>query len=406
MHKTIIFCMTMILITIIYGCSEHPVQPLSENSGSTQEVFAGKLAITDEIIFDQGPDTGKTGAYLHNFIRKENCAESFSFDKNTKISGIIVYTREISNYVHIKILSDIKGQPREYLYEENTAPDSWVIDPTGRKVPQYEMTVYLSTPFKAMANTTYWIGVSGNDKDIWQYTVYAPGDGRTAIFKETKFVGTAEGDMMFKLVGEDKHGNNVLDADAGDDQTIYTDQTSVLVTLDGSDSRGHKLEYEWARKEKGRWKVFSTEVSPVIKLKRDTYIFKLTVTDNKGNTDTDTVTVKVMKAPSQKLTINVITPVIWPPNHKMVLAVEVSPIKIVKSVNVKCNEHKDGTGDGDTAPDWEIISNKKAGTYEVYLRAERSGLGDGRIYSITASDGKNKETTTVTVPGSMGSGKK
>ncbi|MFC1650469.1 hypothetical protein ACFL2X_02760 [Candidatus Latescibacterota bacterium] len=68
------------------------------------------------------------------------------------------------------------------------------------------------------------------------------------------------------------------------------------------------------------------------------------------------------------------------------------------------NESEDGTGDGDTAPDWELVVNKD-GTVDVYLRAERSGCGDGRIYTVNASDGMNKETATVTVPESMGGGK-
>ena len=38
----------------------------------------------------------------------------------------------------------------------------------------------------------------------------------------------------------------------------------------------------------------------------------------------------------------------------------------------------DGTGDGDTSPDWELID-----AHHVLLRAERSGNGSGRIYTIT-----------------------
>jgi hypothetical protein len=38
----------------------------------------------------------------------------------------------------------------------------------------------------------------------------------------------------------------------------------------------------------------------------------------------------------------------------------------------------DGTGDGDTSPDWEVID-----VNHVLLRAERAGNGSGRIYTIT-----------------------
>jgi hypothetical protein len=37
-------------------------------------------------------------------------------------------------------------------------------------------------------------------------------------------------------------------------------------------------------------------------------------------------------------------------------------------------------GDGDTSPDWEIT-----GDLTVDLRAERSGRGEGRIYTVNVS---------------------
>jgi hypothetical protein len=46
-------------------------------------------------------------------------------------------------------------------------------------------------------------------------------------------------------------------------------------------------------------------------------------------------------------------------------------------VSVTSNEPVDGLGDGDTSPDWEIT-----GDLTVDLRAERSGAGTGRIYTI------------------------
>ncbi len=47
-------------------------------------------------------------------------------------------------------------------------------------------------------------------------------------------------------------------------------------------------------------------------------------------------------------------------------------------ISVKSNEPVNGTGDGDTDPDWEIVNK-----YHVRLRAERSANGNGRIYTIT-----------------------
>jgi hypothetical protein len=67
-------------------------------------------------------------------------------------------------------------------------------------------------------------------------------------------------------------------------------------------------------------------------------------------------------------------------------------------ISVASNEPIDGLGDGDTAPDWLITGN-----LSLDLRAERSGKGTGRIYTITieCSDSSGNSSTgavTVRVP--------
>jgi hypothetical protein len=71
---------------------------------------------------------------------------------------------------------------------------------------------------------------------------------------------------------------------------------------------------------------------------------------------------------------------------------------IVCDLTVSSNEPTDGKGDGHTATDWTVID-----AHHVQLRAERSGAGTGRIYTITITcrDGAGNastQTVTVTVP--------
>jgi hypothetical protein len=98
---------------------------------------------------------------------------------------------------------------------------------------------------------------------------------------------------------------------------------------------------------------------------------------------------------------------LWPANHSMVdvtvnyATTDNCPLTCV--LTVSSNEPVDGLGDGDTSPDWLVIDD-----HHVQLRAERSGKGNGRIYTITTTctDGSNTtvKTSTVIVPKSMKGG--
>jgi hypothetical protein len=96
--------------------------------------------------------------------------------------------------------------------------------------------------------------------------------------------------------------------------------------------------------------------------------------------------------------------VLWPPNHRMVPivvnvdATDNSSVAVSRIVAVHCNEPENGPGDGSDVSDWEITDD-----LTVSLRAERSGLGVGRTYTITVecSDPSGNSVVrevTVTVP--------
>ncbi len=135
----------------------------------------------------------------------------------------------------------------------------------------------------------------------------------------------------------------------------------------------------------------------------------VTATDEAGNSSSGsfTITVEDTKAPE----IASVTPssaTLWPPNHKMVsitvtaVASDIVGVTSLKIVSVTSNEPDNGLGDGDTAGDIEIT-----GDLTVNLRAERSGKGSGRTYTITveardAAGNASTATTTVTVPRDKG----
>lgn len=97
---------------------------------------------------------------------------------------------------------------------------------------------------------------------------------------------------------------------------------------------------------------------------------------------------------------------LWPVNHKMrdVTIDYTSTDNCTMGscqLTVTSNEAVNGQGDGKTSSDWMVVDN-----HHVKLRAERSGKGDGRIYTIriTCVDqngNTSSNTTTVIVPHSQ-----
>ena len=104
------------------------------------------------------------------------------------------------------------------------------------------------------------------------------------------------------------------------------------------------------------------------------------------------------------ISLSVSPTVLWPVDHKMVeIAVNVSatddidPSPLVELVSVTSNQAEDDRGDGHTMGDIVVDSGK------IFLRAERTGLDEDRIYTITyrATDAAGNVATAsaiVTVP--------
>jgi hypothetical protein len=67
-------------------------------------------------------------------------------------------------------------------------------------------------------------------------------------------------------------------------------------------------------------------------------------------------------------------------------------------VEVASSEPPDTDGDGNTIPDYYIDSvDDQTGVIQLRLRSERSGKGDGRVYTITIIATDESENQSVAI---------
>jgi PKD repeat protein len=188
--------------------------------------------------------------------------------------------------------------------------------------------------------------------------------------------------------------------DAGEDATV---EAGYETTIHGTatDLVDTQLDYVW---EEGST-VLGTEADLTFTFTLGTHVLTLTATDDSGNTATDNVTIEAVDTTAPEISVSVVPDIMWPPNHKYadvetVVTVQdtVDPSPTVILVSVTSNEADNGKGDGNTTNDIVTLDDTS-----FRLRAERSGTGQGRIYTITykatdASGNSAEASITITVP--------
>ena len=255
-------------------------------------------------------------------------------------------------------------------------------------------------------------GEATDDVDIDLDYVWSEGDivlGTDANLTVTLSLGT----HVLTLNATDDSGNTGTDTvnvevvdttppevDAGEDVTV---EAGYETTLHGSatDLVDTELDYVWKEADT----VLGTEADLTFTFTLGTHVLTLSATDDSGNRGTDNVTIEAVDTTPPEINVSVVPDIMWPPNHKYA---DVETVVTVYDagdsspnltlVSVTSNEPDNGKGDGNTTNDIVIL-----GDTVFKLRAERSGTGQGRVYTITyratdASGNSAEASVTITVP--------
>ncbi len=204
---------------------------------------------------------------------------------------------------------------------------------------------------------------------------------------------------------------------------VKNDTEEVRISAQLADYDGDPLSYTW---QEGDSVLRSGQASPSAggepisipdlvflpgQLVPGSHEIQLVVSDGVNASVTGVATVQIVDTTMPTLSPKPDYTMLWPPDHELhslrilANAADNSGGPIVLTASVTSSEPADDSGDGSTEVDCYIVEpvGSATGTIWVQLRAERSGTGEGRVYTITItatdlSDNQSTATVEVRVP--------
>ena len=248
--------------------------------------------------------------------------------------------------------------------------------------------------------TYYWNWTGGSAQGATPTVMLPPGNTTVTL---TVSDGLANSTDMVNIVVQDTTPPIIS---VGPNMAVEQEShAGTEVTLNGTatDAVSTQFNFTWIENDTVlKTDVNATSTTLTYTFSLGNHTVTLDATDQAGNTGSANVTVSVIDTRPPQMNATVMPDSLWPPNHKYV-TVKVNatafdicdPSPKIILVSITSNEQDSGIGDGNTVNDIVIIND-----FTFNLRAERSGTGSGRTYTIVykATDASGNETTvTITV---------
>lgn len=254
--------------------------------------------------------------------------------------------------------------------------------PTGQNAGQ----IFNLAPYHAAAGLAF-------DAGMVQGTVSYPPAAVSDLLEGLHYINISSGvfpngELRAQLIPVLKRNSTTTIAFVGEPSFACGEPGTATVSLDDPDGDPLVVVWEW-----NGWAVQTNliaagsvpcSVSFTAELPLGESVLSVHATDPDGTEAVCSSTIKVLDK-TRPVIQSVVSDrtVLWPPNHRMVpVALEASVADACGStvwglVSVNSNEPDNSTGDGNSSSEWEILDD-----HTVLLRAERSGNGTGRIYTL------------------------
>nr|WP_281415179.1 PEP-CTERM sorting domain-containing protein [Geobacter hydrogenophilus] len=160
-----------------------------------------------EVILDNSPSRiGATifGGYgsFSNFLSLQSFADNINFVSGATITGMDIYSvpykGTIGQQVTVRLWADNGGEPGILLDTINTTIS--IIDNDGATSGNNRKHADI-TPLLLTADTTYWIGMTGNPSEIEQTILNNVDDNKMTVFNDGSWYILGR-DMAFRLEGD------------------------------------------------------------------------------------------------------------------------------------------------------------------------------------------------------------